>query len=126
MGVTIRTTSGYCQLESYVHSEVTSSHNEVNPHEDNEMRWFDSYVDELKEKLKLPSDYAVAKFLGIPRQSMTKVRNGAVLGHDKCLRIAIALKKDPVEVIATAEAQKEKNKDLKAIWVKLAKERGNE
>lgn len=124
--VTIRTTLGYCQHESYVHSEVTSRHNEQNPHEDKEMRWFDSYVDELKEKLKLPSDYAVAQFLGIPRQSMTKVRNGAVLGHEKCLRMAIALKKDPLEIIATAEAQKEKNKELKAIWLKLAKEKGNE
>jgi hypothetical protein len=89
------------------------------------MKWFDSYVDELKEKLKLDSDYAVAKFLGVPRQSMTKVRRGEVLGKDKCLRMAIALKRDPIEIIATAEAQKERNQELKAMWIRLAKEKGN-
>lgn len=90
------------------------------------MRWFDSYIDELKEKMNLPSDYAAAKFLGVPRQSMTKVRNGQVLGKDKCLRLAIALKRDPIEIIATAEAQTEKNQELRAVWLKLAKERGND
>lgn len=89
------------------------------------MKWFDSYIDELKEKMGLTSDYAVAKFLGVPRQSMTKVRNGEVLGKDKCLRIALALKKDPIEIIATAEAQREKNQELRAVWLKLAKEKGN-
>ncbi|ASI23384.1 TPA: hypothetical protein P2K97_000297 [Aeromonas salmonicida] len=91
------------------------------------MKWFDSYIDELKEKLNLPSDYAAAKFLGVPRQSMTKVRNGQVLGKDKCLRlaVAVALKRDPLEIIATAEAQTEKNQELKAVWLKLAKEKGN-
>lgn len=89
------------------------------------MRWFDSYIDELKEKLNLNSDYAVAKFLGVPRQSMTKVRNGHVLGKEKCLRMAIALKRDPIELIATAEAQTEKNQELKAVWIRLAKEKGN-
>lgn len=90
------------------------------------MRWFDSYIDELKEKLNLQSDYAVAQYLGIPRQSMTKVRNGAVLGHEKCLKIASALRKDPLEIIATAEAQREKNLELKAIWIRLAKEKRKE
>jgi len=89
------------------------------------MKWFDSYIDELKEKMGLTSDYAVAKFLGVPRQSMTKVRNREVLGKDKCLRIALALKKDPIEIIATAEAQREKNQELRAVWIKLAKEKGN-
>ncbi|HGY5298058.1 TPA: hypothetical protein ACNU26_003398 [Aeromonas salmonicida] len=56
---------------------------------------------------------------------MTKVRNGQVLGKDKCLRLAVALKRDPLEIIATAEAQTEKNQELKAVWLKLAKEKGN-
>lgn len=89
------------------------------------MREFKSYIIELKKRLKIKSDYAIAEFLNVPRQSMTKVNNGEVLGKDKCLRIAQALKKDPIEIIATAEAQKEKDKELRAIWVKLAKEKGN-
>lgn len=89
------------------------------------MRWFDSYIDELKEKLNFSSDYKVSQFLGIHRQNMTKIRNGEVLRADKCLLIANALNRDPLEIIATARAQKEKNPELKAIWIKLAKERGN-
>lgn len=89
------------------------------------MRNFKSYIDELKMKLRLESDYKVAQFLDVPRQSMTKVNNGDVLGKTKCMRIAQALKRDPIEIIATAEAEKEKDKELKAIWIKLAKEKGN-
>lgn len=89
------------------------------------MRWFDSYIDELKKKLDITSDYGIAKYLGIPAQSMTKIRNGEVLRADRCLKIANALNRDPLEIIATARAQKEKNPELKAVWVKLAKERGN-
>ena len=90
------------------------------------MRDFKSYIIELKGKLKIKSDYGIADYLDIPRQSMTKVNNGEVLGKTKCLRMAVVLKRDPIEIIATAEAQKEKDKELKAIWIKLAKEKGNE
>ncbi|ECI5747799.1 helix-turn-helix domain-containing protein [Salmonella enterica subsp. enterica] len=89
------------------------------------MRWFDSYIDELKEKLGITSDYGVAKYLNIAPQNITKVRNGEILRADRCLKIANALNRDPLEIIATARAQKEKNPELKAIWIKLAKERGN-
>jgi len=91
----------------------------------NSMRWFDSYVDELKDRLNLESDYQVAKYLEVSRQYLTKVRNGQPLGRQHCIRIARALRRDPLEIIATAEAQREKDPDLKAIWVKLAKEKGN-
>lgn len=123
--VTIRTNLGYCQLKGYVASEVTLRHNQEKAKRMKEMRWFEDYIDELKERLNLKSDYAVAQYLSIPRQSMTKIRNGYTLGHSKCLKIANALKIDPIEIIATVEAQKEKDPDLKAIWLKLAKEKGN-
>jgi len=87
------------------------------------MKWFQDYIEDLKEKMNLQSDYAVAQHLDIPRQSMTKVKNGIPLGRSKCVRIATALKIDPLIIIATAEAQKEKNQELKAIWLKLAKEK---
>ena len=89
------------------------------------MRWFDSYIEELKDKMRMESDYKVAKYLDISRQYITKVHNGQPLGKKHCLRIAKALKRDPLELIATAEAQKEKDPDIKAVWVKLAKEKGN-
>ena len=87
------------------------------------MKWFEDYIEDLKIHQNLTSDYAVANFLDIPRQSMTKVNNGTPLGKDKCMRMAQALKIDPMEIIATAEAQKTKNPELKAVWLKLAKEK---
>lgn len=89
------------------------------------MRWFDSYIDELKEKLEITSDYGIAKHLGIARQSMTKIRNGDVLNNEMCFRIAKELNRNPLEIIATARAQKEKDSEFKAFWIKVAKECGN-
>lgn len=89
------------------------------------MRWFDSYIEELKEKMNIESDYKLAEWLDVTRQYITKVRNGQPMGKKYCIRIAKALKRDPLEIIATAEAQKEKDNDIKAIWVRLAKEKGN-
>lgn len=89
------------------------------------MKWFASYIDELKEKLKISSDYGIAKHLGVTRQNITRVRNGEVLNNGQCLKIANELKRDPLEVIATARAQNEKNAELKAFWIKVAKKHGN-
>lgn len=89
------------------------------------MKWVEDYVDEYKERLHLPSDYAVAKRLNISRQMINKVRKGDVLGRETLMAMAKTLRRDPIELIATAEAERAKNQDLKAVWVKLAKEKGN-
>lgn len=88
-----------------------------------QVKLFKDYIKDLKETQGLKSDYAVAQFLGVPRQSMTKVKGGGLLGKEKCLLIARALEIDPIIIIATAEAQKTKNKELKAMWLKLVKEK---
>jgi transcriptional regulator with XRE-family HTH domain len=86
------------------------------------MKTLENYLDEFKEKLKIESDYGVAKELGIARQQMSRIRNGYVaIGREKCVRIASALKIDPIEIIGTIEAAKEKKPEIKAIWIKLVK-----
>lgn len=89
------------------------------------MHWIENYIDDFKAKLKLESDYAVAKHLEMSKQAMTKVRQGGTVGRKKLIRIAKALKKDPMELIATSEAQREKDPEVRAVWLKLAKEKGN-
>ncbi|HEM0854046.1 TPA: hypothetical protein U0V88_004790, partial [Escherichia coli] len=84
------------------------------------MKWFADYIDDLKEKLEITSDYAIAKHLGIERQNITRARNGEPLNDKICFRIASELKINPMEIIATAKAQKEKNNDIRALWIKLA------
>ncbi len=91
------------------------------------MKTLENYIDEFKEKLKIDSDYAVAKELGIARQQLSRIRNGyTAIGREKCIRIAQALKIDPVEIIATIEAAKEKTPEVKAVWIKLAKSYENQ
>ncbi|WP_027710286.1 hypothetical protein [Zooshikella ganghwensis] len=90
------------------------------------MKRFEDYLDAFKEKLKIESDYALAKELDVSRQQISNLRYyGGALGKEKCLRMAQALQIDPMQIIATAEAAKAKQKELKSIWLKLAKEKGN-
>lgn len=88
------------------------------------MKTLENYLDEFKEKLKIDSDYQLSKEIKVTRQQISKIRNGATsIGKEKCIRIAAGLKIDPLEIIATVEASKEKNPELRAIWVRLAKEK---
>jgi len=85
-----------------------------------------NYIDEFKKRLHIPSDYQLAAELGVKRQQVSRIRNNQVaIGRGKCLRIAEVLRIEPMEIIATIEANKEKNPELKAMWIKLAKEKGN-
>ena len=86
------------------------------------MKTLENYLDEFKEKLKIESDYATAKELGVTRQQMSRIRSGYVaIGREKCIRIANALKIDPIEIIGTIEAAKEKKPEIKAIWIRMVK-----
>jgi transcriptional regulator with XRE-family HTH domain len=88
------------------------------------MKTLENYIDEFKDKLNIQSDYKVAQELDIKRQQISSIRNGGIsIGRQKCVRIASALKIDPLEIIASVEATKEKNPELRAIWIKLAKEK---
>lgn len=91
------------------------------------MKTLENYIDEFKEKLKIESDYQLSKEIKVSRQQISKIRNGETsIGREKCIRIASALKIDPLEMIATIEAQKEKNPDVRAIWIRLAKEKSDQ
>lgn len=89
------------------------------------MKTLENYLDEFKDRLKIDSDYQLSKALDVERQQISKIRNGTTaIGREKCMRIAAALKIDPLEIIAVVEANKEKNPDVRAMWVRLAKEKG--
>lgn len=90
------------------------------------MKTLENYLDEFKEKLNIQSDYALAQELGVNRQQISKIKNGTTaIGRSKCLRVASGLKIDPLEIIATVEANKEKNPEVKSMWIRLAKEKMN-
>lgn len=70
-----------------------------------------------KDRLKLESDYALAKRLNLPRQSMPGIREGKRnLPLDVAYRLAIILEVDPAQVVAELEAERERNPQRAEFW----------
>jgi len=70
------------------------------------------------------SDYEIANFLGVSRQYMTKINHGGVFSNKIAFQLAETLKIDPLEIMATCQALKTKNQEIRNVWIKLAKEKG--
>ena len=78
------------------------------------------YLDQLKAKIGVESDYALAKTLEIPNGYVAEFRTGRRgLSPYLCTRIAIGLGIDPTHVIADIEEQREKNAKRKEFWRSL-------
>lgn len=72
---------------------------------------------ECKIKLGVQTDYKLAQALKIPRMRIGDyMRGNRVPDAYACVRIALALKRDPAEIIAEIEAETEKNPERKAFW----------
>lgn len=72
---------------------------------------------ECKIKLGIQTDYKLAQMLKIHRGLVSDYMNGKrVPDAYACVRIALALKRDPAEIIAEIEAETEKNPERKAFW----------
>ena len=75
------------------------------------------YLEAVKTRLNLPSDYALAKRLGISPQSMTGWKNGTRnIPLDMAFKLAITLEIDPAQVVADLESQREKSPQRKEFW----------
>jgi len=75
------------------------------------------YIDAAKHALNLPSDYALAKALGIPNANIVGIRNETRhIPVDVAFRIAITLQIDPAQVVADLEAQRAKNPKKREFW----------
>jgi transcriptional regulator with XRE-family HTH domain len=75
------------------------------------------YLDEVKGRLELPSDYAIAKALGVTRAAISSYRNGRSMPDDLvCARIADALGVEPMEVIAAINYQRSKTDEARVLW----------
>lgn len=75
------------------------------------------YLDAVKERLDLPSDYATAKALGVTRAAISKYRLGTSIPDDLvCARIAEILDVEPMEVIAATNYQRAKTEDARVLW----------
>ena len=76
------------------------------------------YLDAVKRRLGLPSDYALAKRLGLSHQAIGKLRRGAIMSNTTAAVVSELLALDLVKVIADLELERGSNDEL---WRRIAK-----
>ena len=75
------------------------------------------FLDAVKEKLGITSDYALAKQLGFPLSTMSNYRTGRrIIDDDAALEVAMALEVNPLQVIAAANIERAKTPEQRARW----------
>ncbi|KAB0637276.1 hypothetical protein WT34_10630 [Burkholderia stagnalis] len=75
------------------------------------------YLDALKKRLDLPSDYAAAQVLGVTRSAVSLYRNGkTVFDEGTAIRVAELLGLDPLEVISACKAEGAKDARVRRVW----------
>lgn len=79
-------------------------------------------IDECRERLGVESDYALGKLWGVAQNSISQYRTGKRGFDDYMLhRVAETLDKDPRELTATRELDREPNGKRRSYWEKLLK-----
>jgi hypothetical protein len=77
------------------------------------------YLDAVKKKLGIESDYALAKVLQLTRSGMSLMANGHIaMGTTTAAKVAEILELDPLKVIADAELERGSDD---ALWTRIAK-----
>ncbi len=80
------------------------------------------FLDAVRRRHKLTSDYQVGKLTGIKPSRISMYRIGKREFDDAtCLAFAEALGKAPLYVIAEIQAERAKKPDIKKVWKALAR-----
>lgn len=75
------------------------------------------YLDAVKAKRGISSDYALAKALGVGQSAIIGYRaSRTTINDDTALAIAQILELNPLVVIATANAERAKTPEQRARW----------
>lgn len=75
------------------------------------------YLNAVKAKLGIESDYALAQHLGITRSAVSVFTRGkGIFGDDVALAVAEILGIHPLTVIAQANAERAKTPEQRARW----------
>ena len=74
-----------------------------------------------KEAAGVPSDYAMAKVLGVTRAAASQYKHGtSTFDDERAAIVADLLKVEPGYVAACAHAERSKSAPTKAIWARVA------
>lgn len=78
------------------------------------------FLDAVKVRYDLPSDYAAAKVLGITRSGVSSYRNGkSFLDDSMAIRVAELLEIDARFVTACVHQERAKSEGEKALWASI-------
>lgn len=103
-----------CGLSVYG-SEIRPISAEISP-EESKLTTIE-YLDAIKAKSGISSDYALAKRLGFSLSAVSSYRHGRrYLDDDAALAVAAALDLHPLQVIAAANAERAKTPEQRARW----------
>lgn len=76
------------------------------------------YLDAVREKLSLPSDYALQKPLCVTKQLISNYRVGRdTLSDTMAIRIAEILGIDAAKVLLDAHIERSKTPEVRAVWM---------
>ena len=79
------------------------------------------YIDAVKAKLALPSDYAAAKTLGVSHQSVMQYRNGrSAMGVETCMKVGEILGIDGHKVYADGQIERAKSAAQATFWADIS------
>jgi DNA-binding XRE family transcriptional regulator len=79
------------------------------------------YLDALKIKLTLPSDYALAKVLGITHVSVSQFRSGrTAMGIETCMKVGEMLQLDGHAVYADGQIERAKKPEIADFWKSIS------
>ena len=90
------------------------------------MKTIKEYIEKLKTMYELDSYYKAMKFLDMDRQAWTNIQKGSGISEKNAMRLAQALKIDPIEIMAISNALKAGKNEIRDVWLKLAKEKEEE
>lgn len=84
-----------------------------------------AFLDAVKVRKALPSDYALAAELGITRSAVSRLRNRKdFFGDSTAIRVAELLEIDPAIVVAAAHAERAKKPEERAVWESMIQKLG--
>jgi len=79
------------------------------------------YLDAVKARLELPSDYQLAKVLGVTTQSITQYRSGrSALGIETAMKAGEILRVDGHKIYADGQIERAKNSAQSDFWREIS------
>ncbi|MBB5469202.1 plasmid maintenance system antidote protein VapI [Paraburkholderia sp. CI2] len=77
----------------------------------------DHYLDAAKTAQRLPSDYALAKMLGIRPSAISNYRMGrSNFDEETAIKVARLIGISPAEIFAAMQIQRAKSEEVRKVW----------